>query len=49
MMEEKQTIAACGAGSISRRIHPDGRIERSDKVKDVTCFISENGAQGTDG
>ena len=23
-MEEKQTIIACGAGSISKRVYPDG-------------------------
>ena len=48
-MEEKQTIAACGAGSISKRNHPDGRIVRSDNVKDVTRFIPGNDAPGTDG
>ena len=39
IMEEKQTIVACGAGSISKRVYPDGRIERSENVKDVTSFI----------
>lgn len=38
-MEEKQTTVACGAGSISKRVYPDGRIERSENVKDVTSFI----------
>ena len=39
MMEEKQTIVACGAGTISKRVFPDGRIERCDNVKDVAQYI----------
>ncbi len=39
MMEEKQTIVACGAGSVSKRVYPDGRIERCENVKDVASFI----------
>ncbi len=39
MMEEVQTIVACGAGSISKRVYPDGRIERCENVKDVASFI----------
>lgn len=39
IMEEKQTIVACGAGSISKRVFPDGRIERCENVKDVASFI----------
>ena len=35
IMEEKQTIVALGAGSITKRVFPDGRIERCDNVKDV--------------
>ena len=38
-MEEKQTIAALGAGSISKRVYPDGRIERCENVKDVAQYI----------
>ena len=38
-MEEKQTIVALGAGTISKRVYPDGRIERCDNVKDVASFI----------
>lgn len=38
-MEEKQTIVACGAGSISKRVYPDGLIERCENVKDVASFI----------
>ena len=39
IMEEKQTIAACGAGSISKRVDANGRIERRENVKDVTQYI----------
>lgn len=38
-MEEKQTIVALGAGSISKRVYPDGRIERSDNVKEIARYI----------
>lgn len=43
IMEEKQTIAACGAGSISKRVDPDGRIERRENVKDVVQYIERIG------
>ncbi|MCI9137352.1 MAG: coproporphyrinogen dehydrogenase HemZ [Lachnospiraceae bacterium] len=39
IMEEVQNIAACGAGSISKRVYPDGRIERCENVKDVAQYI----------
>ena len=39
MMEEKQTIVACGAGSVSKRVYPDGRIERCENVKDLASFM----------
>lgn len=39
IMEELQTIAALGAGSISKVVYPDGRIERADSVKDVGLYI----------
>ena len=39
IMEEKQTILALGAGSITKRVYPDGRIERCDNVKDVKLYI----------
>ena len=39
MMEEKQTIVAIGAGTISKRVYPDGRIERCDNVKDAALYI----------
>jgi len=41
IMEEKQTIVACGAGSISKRVYPDGQIERSENVKDVALYIQK--------
>lgn len=41
IMEEKQSIIACGAGSISKRVYPDGRIERSENVKDVALYIQK--------
>ncbi len=43
MMEEMQTIAALGAGSISKRVYPDGRIERCENVKDVSQYIERIG------
>ncbi len=39
IMEEKQSIIALGAGSISKRVYPDGRIERCENVKDVAQYI----------
>ena len=41
IMEEVQTIIAVGAGSISKRVYPDGRIERCDNVKDVALYIEK--------
>ena len=41
IMEEKQTIVALGAGSITKRVYPDGRIERCDNVKDVALYIEK--------
>ena len=38
-MEEKQTIVALGAGSITKRVFPDGRIERCDNIKDVAGYM----------
>ncbi len=40
IMEEKQTIVALGAGSITKRVFPDGRIERCENVKDVAQYIA---------
>lgn len=39
-MEEVQTILALGAGSISKRVHPDGLIERCENVKEVAQYIA---------
>lgn len=39
IMEEKQTILALGAGSITKAVFPNGRIERSDNCKDVATYI----------
>ena len=39
IMEEVQTIVALGAGSISKRVYPDGRIERCENVKEVAQYI----------
>lgn len=41
IMEEKQTIVALGAGSITKVVYPDGRIERTDNVKDVALYIEK--------
>ena len=41
IMEEVQTIIALGAGCISKRTYPDGRIERSDSIKDVSLYIEK--------
>ena len=40
-LEEKQTIVALGAGSITKLVLPDGRIERCDNVKDVALYIEK--------
>lgn len=37
--EEKQTIAALGAGSITKGVFPNDRIERCENVKDVAQYI----------
>lgn len=39
--EEVQTIVALGAGSITKRVYPDGRIERCENVKDPALYIEE--------
>ena len=41
MLEELQTIVALGAGSITKRVCQDGRIERCDNVKDVELYIEQ--------
>ena len=39
IMEEISDIAAAGAGTISKRVWDNGRIERCDNVKDVKLYI----------
>lgn len=39
IMEEKQTILAAGAGSSTKRVYADGRIERAVNVKDVKLYM----------
>ena len=41
MLEEKQTIVALGAGSISKRVYPDGTIKRCENVKEVALYIEK--------
>ena len=41
IMEEKESILALGAGTISKEVHPDGRIERCDSVKDVGLYLEK--------
>ncbi|MDD2972629.1 MAG: coproporphyrinogen dehydrogenase HemZ [Lachnospiraceae bacterium] len=41
MMEEMQSIVALGAGSVSKLVLGDGRIERTDNVKDVGLYIEK--------
>ena len=41
IMEEVQTIIACGAGSISKRVYPDGRIERCENIKEVALYLEK--------
>ncbi len=39
IMEEKQTILALGAGSVTKRVYSDGRIERCDNAKEVSVYL----------
>lgn len=41
IMEEVQSIIALGAGTVTKRVFPDGRIERCDNVKDVALYIEK--------
>ena len=42
IMEEKQTIAACGAGSSTKKVFPDGeRIERYINPKDIKTYLDK--------
>ena len=40
IMEEVQSVAAIGAGVISKTVHEDGLIERCANVKDVSLYFS---------
>jgi len=41
IMEEQQTIVACGAGTTTKRLFPaENRLERVENVKDVEQYIS---------
>ena len=39
IMEEVQSIIALGAGTVTKRVYPDGLIKRCDTVKDVALYI----------
>ena len=39
IMEEVQSIVACGAGTVSKRVYDDGLIERCDNVKDLLQYM----------
>jgi len=41
IMEEVQSIVALGAGSITKRVYPDGRIERCENVKDAASYMEK--------
>ena len=43
IMEEVQTIAALGAGSITKWVHPEKGIKRCENVKDVAQYIERIG------
>ncbi|MCR5743762.1 MAG: coproporphyrinogen dehydrogenase HemZ [Lachnospiraceae bacterium] len=39
IMEEKQSIVACGAGATSKAVFKNGRIERAENVKDIKSYF----------
>ena len=41
MMEEVQSIVACGCGTVTKRVFEDEHIERCDNVKDVGLYIEK--------
>lgn len=41
IMEELQSIVALGAGTVTKRVYGNGRIERCDNVKDVKLYIEK--------
>lgn len=40
MMEEKESVVALGAGSVSKALFDNGRIERCDNIKDITLYMN---------
>ena len=40
-MEEVQSIVACGAGTVTKRVYGDGRLERCENIKDVGLYIEK--------
>ena len=40
-MEETLSVVACGAGAISKRIFPEGRIERLANLRDAALYIEQ--------
>ncbi len=40
-MEETLSVVACGAGAISKRIFPKGRIERLANLRDASLYIEQ--------
>ncbi|MBR1440512.1 MAG: coproporphyrinogen dehydrogenase HemZ [Lachnospiraceae bacterium] len=40
IMEEVESIVACGAGTISKRVFPGGRIERCENVKEISEYLT---------
>ncbi len=40
IMEEKQSILALGAGATTKYVYPDGRIERTENVKDIANYLA---------
>jgi len=40
IMEERQSILACGAGAVTKIVFPHNRIERAFNVKSVEEYIS---------
>ncbi len=41
IMEEKESIVALGAGTVSKNVMGEGRIERCDTVKDVDLYMEQ--------
>lgn len=41
IMEEVQSIVALGAGTVTKRVFRDGRIERCDNVKDLKLYMEK--------